>query len=100
LVRGLFLLSQSNEPFPVNLGNPQEMTIREFAESIRKAVGTDTRIVHEPLPEDDPKRRQPDIGRARALLAWEPSVTLEEGIAQTIAYFRSRAGRSAMPVSV
>jgi dTDP-glucose 4,6-dehydratase len=97
LVRGLFLLSQSNERYPVNLGNPSEMTILEFAERIRKAAHSDQPIVFQPLPEDDPKRRQPDITKARALLGWEPQVTLEEGIRATLEYFRGRVSTPATP---
>jgi dTDP-glucose 4,6-dehydratase len=92
LIRGLYLLSKSDERYPVNLGNPREMTILEFAECIRRAAGVDAEIVFHPLPQDDPQRRQPDITKARTLLGWEPSVTLEEGIAATLEYFRQKAG--------
>jgi dTDP-glucose 4,6-dehydratase len=71
----------------VNLGNPHEMTILEFADCIRKAAGVDSPIVFRPLPQDDPKRRQPDIAKARELLGWEPLVPLEEGIVETLSYF-------------
>jgi dTDP-glucose 4,6-dehydratase len=91
MVRGLFLLSQSDERYPVNLGNPREMTILEFAAAIRKASGQDAPIEYRPLPEDDPKRRQPDISKAREVLGWEPQVTLEDGLRATLDYFRSRA---------
>jgi dTDP-glucose 4,6-dehydratase len=98
LVRGLILLSQSSERYPVNLGNPREMTILEFAECIRNEVGSDTSIVYRPLPEDDPKRRRPDITKAKSILGWEPTVTLEEGIRQTLAYFGPKiAVKAAMP---
>jgi dTDP-glucose 4,6-dehydratase len=97
LVRGLFLLSQSDERYPVNLGNPREMTILEFADCIRKAAASEQQIVFEPLPEDDPKRRQPDIAKARAVLGWEPEVVLEEGIQFTLEYFRDRVSRRATP---
>ncbi|HYZ85247.1 MAG TPA: GDP-mannose 4,6-dehydratase, partial [Bryobacteraceae bacterium] len=90
LVRGLVLLSRSNEVYPVNLGNPQEMTILEFAEIIQRIVGGTSPIEFHPLPVDDPKRRRPDITRARNLLQWEPRVPLEQGLAETIEYFRSR----------
>jgi dTDP-glucose 4,6-dehydratase len=93
LVRGLVLLSQSSERYPVNLGNPREMTILEFADAIRQASQSDQPIVYRPLPEDDPKRRQPDIAKARALLGWQPEVELEDGIAETIAYFQSRVAK-------
>jgi dTDP-glucose 4,6-dehydratase len=88
LVRGLRLLSKSDERYPVNLGNPREMTILEFAECIQKLMGTDARVEYKPLPEDDPKRRRPDITKAKRVLGWEPEVSLEEGLRETIAYFR------------
>lgn len=91
LTRGLYLLSKSSEPYPVNLGNPREMTIKEFASTIRHLVGSDARIDNKPLPQDDPKRRRPDISKARDLLDWEPVVSLEEGLHETLAYFRTRA---------
>lgn len=90
LVRGLYLLSKSKEPFPVNLGNPREMTIREFAEHIQRIFGGDARLEFKPLPEDDPKRRRPDITKAKNLLAWEPLVNLEDGLRETIVYFKAR----------
>jgi dTDP-glucose 4,6-dehydratase len=90
LVRGLVLLSRADEPYPVNLGNPCELTIREFAERILEAVGVSLPLEFHPLPQDDPKRRQPDIARARAILGWEPKVSLEEGLRDTIEYFRAR----------
>jgi len=89
LVDGLYRLMQSAERYPVNLGNPREMTILEFAEHIRRLTGSKSRIVHEPLPQDDPKQRKPDIGKARHILGWEPRVTLEDGLRQTIEYFRA-----------
>ena len=88
LVDGLYRLMFSEERYPVNLGNPCEMTILEFAERIRGLTGSRPEIVFQPLPEDDPKQRRPDIGKARALLGWEPKVTLEAGLAQTVEYFR------------
>ena len=88
LVDGLYRLMQSDERYPVNLGNPREMTILEFAEEIRRMTGTASQIIFEPLPEDDPKQRQPDIGKARQLLGWEPNVALDEGLAKTVEYFR------------
>lgn len=88
LVRGIWLLMQSDCSDPVNIGNPREMTIKEFAEHIGRITGTDTGVEPCPLPEDDPKVRQPDITRAREVLGWEPEVPFEEGIATTIEWFR------------
>ena len=89
LVDGLYRLMQSDERYPVNLGNPCEMTIREFADYIRRFTGNDREMVFRPLPEDDPRQRKPDIGKAKAVLGWEPRVTLEEGMRQTVEYFRA-----------
>ncbi len=88
LVDGLHRLMFSEERFPVNLGNPAEMTILEFAEAVQKVAGSNLPIRHESLPEDDPKRRRPDISKARDLLGWEPRVPLEEGLRRTWEYFR------------
>ncbi|MBZ4418537.1 UDP-glucuronic acid decarboxylase family protein [Myxococcus sp. RHSTA-1-4] len=93
LVDGLVRLMLSDEPNPVNIGNPREMTIRQFAEAVRAAAGGGGKIIEKPLPKDDPKQRQPDITRARTLLGWEPKVPLEEGLKETIAWFREVAGR-------
>ena len=97
LVRGLYLLSKSDERYPVNLGNPREMTILEFADCIRRVAGAEAEIVFRPLPQDDPKRRQPDITKARQVLGWEPRVPLEEGIIATLEYFRTKLERFAVP---
>jgi dTDP-glucose 4,6-dehydratase len=75
---------------PVNIGNPQEMTIEQIARLILRMTGSTSRVVYRPLPTDDPKVRQPDITRARTLLGWEPKVSLEEGLTSTIEYFRTR----------
>jgi dTDP-glucose 4,6-dehydratase len=91
LVDGLYRLAMSDERFPVNLGNPVEMTILEFAERIRRITGTSAPIDYRPLPEDDPKRRQPNIAKAKKVLGWEPKVSLEEGLRETIAYFQQVA---------
>ncbi|MGO9012521.1 MAG: UDP-glucuronic acid decarboxylase family protein [Bryobacteraceae bacterium] len=91
LVDGLYWLMLSEERYPVNLGNPREMTILEFAEQIRRLTGSHSPIEFRPLPEDDPKQRCPDIGKARAALGWEPRVTLEEGLRLTVEYFRRGA---------
>ena len=90
LVDGLYRLLLSDERYPVNLGNPVEMTILEFAERIKAAAGATAPIEFKPLPEDDPKRRRPDIAKARRVLGWEPRVDLEEGLVETIAYFRRK----------
>jgi dTDP-glucose 4,6-dehydratase len=95
LVDGLYRLMLSDERYPVNLGNPREMTILEFARHIRQMTGTKSEIVFEPLPEDDPKQRQPDISKARAVLGWEPRVPLDEGLRETVAYFRGIATAAA-----
>ncbi len=88
LIDGIFRLAMSDFHEPVNIGNPREMTIKQFAEEIIRITGTKSQIEYKPLPVDDPKVRQPDIGRARKVLGWEPRVDFEEGIAQTIEYFR------------
>src|ERR1022692_3060912 len=88
MVEGLCRLMLSEERYPVNLGNPSEMTILEFAERIRRMTGSQREIVFQPLPEDDPKQRRPDIGKARAILAWEPRVPLDEGLRRTVEYFQ------------
>jgi dTDP-glucose 4,6-dehydratase len=90
LVDGLIRLFQSGEREPVNLGNPAEITVLEFAERIRTLTGTSAPIQFFPLPQDDPKRRQPDIAKAKRLLGWEPRVALEDGLRETIDYFRSQ----------
>ena len=89
LVDGLYRLMQSDERYPVNLGNPREMTILEFAQHIRKMTNTKSEIAFEPLPEDDPKQRKPDITKARTLLGWEPQVSLEDGLRETVGYFQA-----------
>jgi dTDP-glucose 4,6-dehydratase len=88
LVDGIVRLALSKEKEPVNIGNPREMTILEFAQAVMKAAGSNGMIIFKPLPKDDPKQRKPDITRARTLLGWEPRVTLEEGLPKTIEYFR------------
>ena len=98
LVDGLYRLALSEERYPVNLGNPQEMTILEFAERIQRLTGAKAQLEFKPLPEDDPKQRQPDISKAKRLLGWEPKVALEVGLRETIEYFQAvgqeRVGRS------
>ncbi len=89
LVEGIFRLLMSDEVLPTNIGNPHEMTILQFAERIRGLVGSASPIDFRPLPEDDPKTRQPDIAKARRILGWEPEVPLDLGLERTIDYFRS-----------
>ncbi|HPK65429.1 MAG TPA: SDR family oxidoreductase [Thermoanaerobaculia bacterium] len=93
LIEGIYRLLLSAHVEPVNIGNPHEMTILEFAETIRAAVGGDSEIVFEPLPVDDPKTRQPDISLAREVLGWEPRISLDEGIRRTLDYFREVLAR-------
>jgi dTDP-glucose 4,6-dehydratase len=90
LIEGIYRLLESNEHEPVNIGNPNEITILEFAERVRKLVGTNVPITFRPLPQDDPKQRCPDITKARRILHWEPKVNLEEGLQRTYDYFRQQ----------
>jgi dTDP-glucose 4,6-dehydratase len=90
LVEGIWRLLQSGEHLPTNIGNPAEMTILQFAKKVRELTGSTSAIVFKDLPQDDPKVRQPDIGKARALLDWEPQVDLDTGLARTLSYFRDR----------
>ena len=89
LIAGIVRLSQSAEHTPVNLGNPTEFTMLECAQEILSVTGSKSAIVHQPLPKDDPTRRRPDIAKARALLGWEPTVALREGLQQSLAYFQA-----------
>jgi len=90
LVAGILKLMEAPVNDPVNIGNPQELTIEQIARKIIEMTGSKSRIIYKPLPEDDPKVRQPDITRARTLLGWEPKVSLEEGLGKTIDYFREK----------
>ena len=90
LVEGIYRLLMSDHSDPVNIGNPSEMTILEFAKRVIATAGGKSRIVFKPLPVDDPKVRQPDITKARQLLGWEPKVPLQEGLDRTLEYFLSR----------
>ena len=92
LIEGIYGLLMSDYHEPVNIGNPHEMTIRELAESIIRGTGSTSKIIEKPLPVDDPKVRQPDISRARAILGWEPKISLEAGLQKTIAWFRQQPG--------
>ena len=89
LVEGIYRLLLSDYAYPVNIGNPSEITMNEFAEEIIKLTGTDQKIVHRPLPKDDPKQRQPDITKAREILGWEPKINRAEGLKITYEYFKS-----------
>ncbi len=90
LVEGIIKLMHAPVNDPVNIGNPQELTIEEIARRIIEMTGSKSKIIYQPLPEDDPKVRKPDITRARTLLGWEPTVSLEEGLGKTIDYFRQK----------
>jgi len=90
LIEGIFRLMMSEYRLPVNIGNPTEMTVLEFAKAIIRATGSRSRIGYKPLPQDDPKQRKPDIAKARKLLGWQPEVALEAGLVKTIEYFRRK----------
>ena len=90
LIEGILLLSRSSEHLPVNLGNPCEFTILECAQAVLEVTGSKSKLCFKPLPEDDPKRRCPDIAKARALLGWEPRVSLKEGLASSLDFFKRK----------
>ncbi len=90
LVEGLYRLLMSEQNYPVNIGNPNEMTVKEMADKILHATNSKSKIIHVPLPEDDPKIRQPDITRAKKYLNWEPVVSLDEGLQSTLEYFKEQ----------
>ena len=90
LVSGLLALQEKGDARPVNLGNPSEITIRQFAEEILKLTGSKSPLVNKPLPADDPKQRRPDITLAKKYLKWEPKIPLAEGLKKTIAYFKTK----------
>jgi nucleoside-diphosphate-sugar epimerase len=93
LVRGIYLMMNARTKGAVmNLGNPEEMTILELANTVIKMTGSASKIAFMPLPENDPLQRRPDISKARALLGWKPEVSLDEGLRNTIAYFKESAG--------
>jgi len=92
LIEGIYRLLMSNINDPINIGNPFEMTIQEMAEKILQATNSHSKISYKPLPEDDPKIRQPDIERAKKLLDWEPQIKLDEGLKKTIGYFKTKLG--------
>ncbi|MGM0589095.1 MAG: UDP-glucuronic acid decarboxylase family protein [Bacteroidota bacterium] len=89
LIDGIYKLSQSNEVEPVNIGNPEEITILDFAKEILDLTGSDSKIIFKELPKDDPQVREPDISKAKAVLGWEPKVNRSEGLRETLRYFRS-----------
>lgn len=94
LIEGIYRLFESSEHEPVNIGNPHEITILEFAERVRALVGASAPIVFRPLPQDDPRQRCPDIGKARRIFQWEPKVAFEDGLRLTYDYFRQKVGRA------
>lgn len=96
LIDGIYKLSQSDEHFPTNIGNPTELTIYEFAKRILEYFPDAKGLIHEPLPQDDPKQRCPDISKAKKLLNWEPKVGLEEGLGYTLDFFRQQFAREAV----
>src|SRR5690606_1953458 len=89
LVEGIYRLLLSDYFLPVNIGNPEEISLRDFAEEIIALTGSSSSIVYHPLPEDDPKQRRPDISKARTLLDWEPVISRTEGLKKTLEYFRN-----------
>ena len=90
LIEGIYRLMMSDYDLPVNIGNPTEMTMLQFAEQIIKATKSKSKIVFKPLPQDDPKQRKPDITKAKSILKWEPKVKLTDGLKDTIKYFRTK----------
>lgn len=90
LIEGIYKLLLSDEIYPVNIGNPQEITITQFAEEVIELTGSNSKIIYKDLPQDDPKLRRPNIERAKQILNWEPKVTRTDGLKKTIAYFKSR----------
>ena len=97
MIEGIYRLLGSDEVEPVNVGNPREMSITQFARLVNEITENPAGAVHQPLPEDDPKVRQPDIAKARDVLGWEPVVPLEEGLRRTISWFQERLGRAGPP---
>jgi dTDP-glucose 4,6-dehydratase len=95
LVRGIYSLMLSDETEPVNIGNPEEMTVRQMAELIIELTESRSRIVNTPLPEDDPKVRQPDIAKAQDAFGWSPEVSIREGLVRTVTWFVENSGKVA-----
>jgi UDP-glucuronate decarboxylase len=94
LVRGLIALMDSADEItgPINLGNPREFTMKELADNVRELTHSRSELIYRPLPDDDPRQRQPDITQARERLGWQPAVPLREGLTETISYFKSLLG--------
>jgi dTDP-glucose 4,6-dehydratase len=92
LVEGIYRLLLSDYHMPLNIGNPNEISLKDFAEEIQQLIGTGSKIVYHPLPQDDPKQRQPDITRAKEILNWEPKVDRKEGLQITLDYFKKQLG--------
>ena len=99
LIEGIYRLMLIDSPMPVNIGNPHELTVLEFAKEITRLTGSRSEIIFKPLPQDDPKQRRPDITRAKNLLQWEPQVDLETGLSKTIEYFAKKLGKDGLSVS-
>ncbi len=92
LVDGIYKLLKSDYAYPINIGNPHEISLKEFAEEIQQLIGGNSKIIYEPLPQDDPKQRQPDITKAKEILGWEPKVNRTEGLKITLDYFKNVLG--------
>jgi dTDP-glucose 4,6-dehydratase len=92
LIEGILRLSRSEEHLPVNIGNPDEFTILECAQAVLDATGSKSELRFEPLPQDDPTRRRPNITKAKTLLGWEPKIDLKDGLAKSLPFFKSKAG--------
>ncbi|HEY5234088.1 MAG TPA: SDR family NAD-dependent epimerase/dehydratase, partial [Verrucomicrobiae bacterium] len=90
LIEGIFRLMTSDYDLPVNIGNPVERTMLQFADEIIRATKSKSKIVFKPLPQDDPKQRKPDISKAKKILKWEPKIKLADGLKDTIAYFKTK----------
>ncbi|MCS6796637.1 MAG: GDP-mannose 4,6-dehydratase, partial [Raineya sp.] len=88
LIEGIYRLLLSDYPYPINLGNPDEITLLQFAQEIQELTGSNSKIVFKPLPKDDPKQRRPDITRAKEILGWEPRISRKEGLKITLEYFK------------
>src|SRR5690606_15684582 len=93
LVEGIYRLLLSDYHKPVNIGNPSEITLKDFAEEVIRLTGSQSKIIYKPLPQDDPKQRQPDISKAKEILGWEPKIGRTEGLTKTVAYFREHINR-------